>query len=138
MRLERGMKATLTFDLDDVEDIAEFKQFVNGVMSKYDNVWVRRSSSGDGFHIKISDIPEYDLGTGKMIIKDRLFNASQAVDIRTDTDEECRGRLTGDRSRLGAGLQVGRLFGVKSGKVAGAWVPAEAFLKDERIVEESV
>lgn len=132
------MKATLTFDLDDVEDIAEFKQFVNGVMSKYDNVWVRRSSSGDGFHIKISDIPEYDLGTGKMIIKDRLFNASQAVDIRTDTDEECRGRLTGDRSRLGAGLQVGRLFGVKSGKVAGAWVPAEAFLKDERIVEESV
>lgn len=132
------MMATLTFDLDDVEDIAEFKQFVNGVMSKYDNVWVRRSSSGDGFHIKISDIPEYDLGTGKMIIKDRLFNASQAVDIRTDTDEECRGRLTGDRSRLGAGLQVGRLFGVKSGKVAGAWVPAEAFLKDERIVEESV
>lgn len=132
------MMATLTFDLDDVEDIAEFKQFVNDVMSKYDNVWVRRSSSGDGFHIKISDIPEYDLGTGKMIIKDRLFNASQAVDIRTDTDEECRGRLTGDRSRLGAGLQVGRLFGVKSGKVAGAWVPAEAFLKDERIVEESV
>ena len=101
MRLERGMMATLTFDLDDVEDIAEFKQFVNGVMSKYDNVWVRRSSSGDGFHIKISDIPEYDFGTGKMIIKDRLFNASQAVDIRTDTDEECRGRLTGDRSRLG-------------------------------------
>jgi len=95
------MMATLTFDLDDVEDIAEFKQFVNGVMSKYDNVWVRRSSSGDGFHIKISDIPEYDFGTGKMIIKDRLFNASQAVDIRTDTDEECRGRLTGDRSRLG-------------------------------------
>ncbi len=138
MRLERGMMATLTFDLDDVEDIAEFKQFVNGVMSKYDNVWVRRSSSGDGFHIKISDIPEYDFGTGKMIIKDRLFNASQAVDIRTDTDEECRGRLTGDRSRLGAGLQVGRLFGVKSGKVAGVWVPAEAFLKDERIVEESV
>ena len=132
------MMATQTFDLHDVEEIAEFKQFVNCVKSKYDNVWVRRSSSGDGFHIKISDIPEYDLGTGKMIIKDRLFNASQAVDIRTDTDEECRGRLTGDRSRLGAGLQVGRLFGVKSGKVAGAWVPAEAFLKDERIVEESV
>lgn len=138
MRLERGMKATLTFDLDDVEDIEEFKQFVNGVMSKYDNVWVRRSSSGDGFHIKVSDIPEFDLGTGRIVIKDRLFNASQAVDIRTDTDEECRGRLTGDRSRLGAGLQVGRLFGVKSGKVAGAWVPAEAFLKDERIVEDSI
>ena len=132
------MKATLTFDLDDVEDIAEFKQFVIGVMTKYDNVWVRRSSSGDGFHIKISEIPDFDLSTGRMVIKDRLFNASQAVDIRTDTDEECRGRLTGDRSRLGAGLQVGRLFGVKSGKSAGEWVPAEAFLKDERIVEDSV
>ena len=128
------MRATLTFDLDDVEDIDEFKIFVRGVMSAFDNVWVRRSSSGEGFHLKISDVPEFDLVTGKLLIKDRLFEASEAIEIRTNTEEECRGRLTGDRGRLQAGLQVGRLFVVKSGKVAGEWIPAEAFMVDENIL----
>ena len=129
------MRATLTFDLDDVEDIGEFKVFVQGVMAEFDNVWVRRSSSGEGFHLKISEVPEFDTSTGKLVIKDRLFDASQAMDIRTESEQECRGRLTGDRGRLQAGLQVGRLFVVKSGKVAGEWVPAEAFIVDETILE---
>lgn len=129
------MRATLTFDLDDVEDMVEFKHFVESVMSQYENVWVRRSSSGDGFHVKVSDVPEFDLTTGKLIIKDRLFDALQAVEIRADTEQECKGRLTGDRGRLEAGLQVGRLFVVKTGKVAGEWVPAEAFIFDETVLE---
>jgi len=127
-------KATLTFDLDDVEDLQEFKGFVQRILDQYDHVWVRRSSSGEGFHLKVSEVPEYDFSTGRMVIQDRLFSAGQAINIRSDTSEECRGRLTGDRGRVEAGLQVGRLFHVKSGKEAGEWIPAEAFLKDDTLV----
>ena len=66
------MRATLTFDLDDVEDIGEFKVFVQGVMAEFDNVWVRRSSSGEGFHLKISEVPEFDTSTGKLSANSKL------------------------------------------------------------------
>jgi len=38
------MKATLTFDLDDVEDIDPFNAFALRVATEYSNVWIRKSS----------------------------------------------------------------------------------------------
>ena len=129
------MDATLTFDIDDVEDMQVFREFAHKVASAYDNVWIRRSSSGMGFHLKIAGASEYDETTGRMIVADKLFRAEDVIALRDNEDEECRGRLTGDIGRLKVGLQVGRLFGVKSGKQAGDWLPIEAFFRDESIVD---
>ena len=63
------------------------------------------------------------------------FPDKDVISLRDDEAEECRGRLTGDIGRLKVGLQVGRLFGVKSGKQAGDWLPIEAFFRDESIVD---
>ena len=89
------MKATLTFDIDDVTDMVEFKKFAK---------------------------------------KDKFFDTENVIDLRHEQPEECRGRLTGDRGRLQVGLQVGRLFGVKSGRKAGDWIPIEAFFKDSNLI----
>jgi|TARA_B100001094_G_scaffold320447_1_gene366678 hypothetical protein len=130
------MDATLTFDIDDVEDMQVFRQFAEKVATTYDNVWIRKSSSGNGFHLKIAGQADYDEKTGRMIVADKLFRAEDVIALRDSEEEECRGRLTGDRGRLKVGLQVGRLFGVKSGKSAGEWLPIEAFFKDESILDD--
>ena len=39
------MDATLTFDIDDVEDMDEFRDFALKVATNYDSVWIRKSSS---------------------------------------------------------------------------------------------
>ena len=129
------MDATLTFDIDDVEDMNSFHDFAHTIASTYENVWIRKSSSGEGFHIKIAGASEYDKVTGKIIVSDKLFSPQDVIALRDGEPEECRGRLTGDRGRLKVGLQVGRLFGVKSGKQAGDWMPIEAFFRDETIIE---
>ena len=118
------MKATLTFDLDDVEDIDTFNAFALRVATEYSNVWIRKSSSGKGFHLKIAGETEYDELTGRMVMADRLFEAEKVLSLREDESEECRGRLTG-----------GRLFGVKTGQKAGEWIPIEAYFKDEKVLE---
>lgn len=128
------MKATLTFDIDDVTDMVEFKKFAKKVALTYQNVWIRKSSSGTGFHLKITGETNYDEVSGKMIIADKFFDAENVIDLRHEQPEECRGRLTGDRGRLQVGLQVGRLFGVKSGRKAGDWIPIEAFFKDSNLI----
>jgi hypothetical protein len=135
MAQEISMDATLTFDIDDVEDMQVFREFAQKVALDYENVWIRKSSSGTGFHLKIAGASEYDESTGRMIVGDKLFKAEDVIALRNDQTEECRGRLTGDIGRLKVGLQVGRLFGVKSGKKAGDWWPIEAFFRDETIVE---
>jgi len=129
------MDATLTFDIDNVKDMGVFREFAEKVAATYDHVWIRRSSSGEGFHLKITGASEYDVETGRMIVADKLFAAQDVISLRDSEPEECRGRLTGDIGRLKVGLQVGRLFGVKSGKQAGDWLPLEAFFKDESIIE---
>jgi hypothetical protein len=129
------MKATLTFDLDDVEDIDTFNAFALRVATEYSNVWIRKSSSGNGFHLKIAGETEYDELTGRMVMADRLFEAEKVLSLRENESEECRGRLTGDKGRFKVGLQVGRLFGVKTGKEAGKWIPIEAYFKNEKVLE---
>ena len=128
------MKATLTFDIDDVIDMDEFRKFAQKVALNYKNVWIRKSSSGTGFHLKITGETNYDESSGTMVIADKLFDAENVIRLRDEEPEECRGRLTGDKGRLKVGLQVGRLFGVKSGRKAGDWIPIEAFFRDESLV----
>ena len=128
------MDATLTFDIDDVEDMDEFRDFALKVATNYDSVWIRKSSSGKGFHLKIAGASKYNQDTGRMVVSDKLFSAEEVIALRDSEPEECRGRLTGDRGRLKVGLQVGRLFGVKSGKQAGEWLPIEVFFKDESLL----
>ena len=73
------MDATLTFDIDDVEDMQVFRQFAEKVATTYDNVWIRKSSSGDGFHLKITGQTDYDEKTGRMIVADKLFNEEDVI-----------------------------------------------------------
>ena len=67
--------------------------------------------------------------------RDIAFEAEKVLTLREDESEECRGRLTGDKGRFKVGLQVGRLFGVKTGQKAGEWIPIEAYFKDEKVLE---
>ena len=49
-----SVNTSLTFDVDDVEDIEEFTTFVKSIVEKHgENVWIRKSSSGEGYHLKV-------------------------------------------------------------------------------------
>lgn len=128
-------KTSLTFDVDDVEDIEDFKKFVSNILATHgSNVWVRKSSSGEGYHLKVVDGTFFNEETGMIEFKEMLFNPRKVIEIRDETDGECKGRLKGDIARLGAGMNVGRLFFVKTGKVCGEWIPATVFLENPTII----
>ncbi len=128
-------KTTLTFDVDDVENIDEFRQFVEGVITVHgDNVWVRKSSSGEGYHLKVVEGTFYNEGTGEIEFIEKLLSPQRVIEIRGDTEGECQGRLKGDKARLGAGMNVGRLFFVKTGMVCGEWIPAKSFLDNPDVI----
>jgi len=126
---------TLTFDVDDVEDLDEFCSFVNIIVKEYgNNVWIRKSSSGDGFHLKVVEGTRYDAELGEIVFIEKKMNPAKIIEIRSKTDGECRGRLKGDTARLNAGMSVGRLFHVKTNKVCGQWIPASSFLDNPKSI----
>jgi len=126
---------TLTFDVDDVEEMDDFIRFVEGILDRFgENVWIRKSSSGEGYHLKVVEGTEYDVATGKIVFKEKHMDVNEVLKIREETDGECRGRLKGDTARVGAGMSVGRLFFVKSNKVCGSWIPANAFLNNPNCI----
>tara|TARA_R110000765_G_scaffold244407_1_gene346641 strand:+ start:78 stop:473 length:396 start_codon:yes stop_codon:yes gene_type:complete len=128
-------KTSLTFDVDDVDDVEEFTAFVSSIIAQHgDNVWVRKSSSGEGYHLKVVDGTFFNHDTGQVEFKERLLAPQKVIEIRENTDGECRGRLKGDKARLGAGMNVGRLFFVKTGQVCGEWIPANLFLENPSLI----
>lgn len=126
---------TLTFDVDDVEDLTDFCNFVQGIVAEYgSNVWIRKSSSGEGFHLKVVEGTRFDYERNEVVFVERKLNPAKVLEIRSNTEGECRGRLTGDTARLNAGMNVGRLFHVKTNKVCGQWIPASAFLQNPNAI----
>tara|TARA_B100000131_G_scaffold307823_1_gene336471 strand:- start:726 stop:1121 length:396 start_codon:yes stop_codon:yes gene_type:complete len=126
---------TLTFDVDDVEELSDFCDFVRSILNKHGpHVWIRKSSSGEGFHLKVVEGTRFDTESGEVVFIEKKMDADDVVSIRSDTDGECRGRLKGDSARLRAGMNVGRLFRVKSNKVCGQWIPASVFLEKPTII----
>ena len=122
---------TLTFDVDDVDDLEDFCSFVSKIVAEHgENVWIRKSSSGEGFHLKVVEGTRYDVETGQIVFIEKTMNPAKILEIRSNTEGECRGRLKGDSARLSAGINLGRLFRVKTNKVCGSWIPAKAFLSD--------
>ena len=58
-------ETTLTFDVDDVEDMEIFIEFVKSVLAEHgEKVWIRKSSSGNGFHLKVVGGTYYNEETG--------------------------------------------------------------------------
>ena len=130
-----SVNTSLTFDVDDVEDIEEFTTFVKSIVEKHgENVWIRKSSSGDGYHLKVVEGTFFNHDTGRVEFKEKLLNPRKVIEIRENTDGECKGRLKGDIARLGAGMNVGRLFFVKTGQVCGEWIPAKLFLENPTLI----
>ena len=81
-------------------NISNFQPALKYLIDKFgaDRVLARKSSSGNGYHIRVLDIeiePEAEL------------------ELR-ETLGDCRGRRLSDRGRLSAGMHTSRLFDVKS------------------------
>ena len=126
---------TLTFDVDDVDSLDDFCNFVNSIVAQHgSHVWIRKSSSGEGYHLKVVEGTRYDAELGRIVFVERKMNPHTIIEIRKNTEGECRGRLKGDTARLHAGMSVGRLFQVKSNKVCGEWIPAQSFLTNPNII----
>jgi hypothetical protein len=126
---------TLTFDVDDVEDLNDFCNFVQSIVDEHgSNVWIRKSSSGEGFHLKVVEGTRFDYERNEVVFIERKLNPSKVLEIRSNTEGECRGRLTGDTARLNAGMNVGRLFRIKTNRVCGQWIPASAFLQNPNVI----
>jgi len=122
---------TLTFDVDDVDNLADFCTFVESIIALYGSqVWIRRSSSGNGYHLKVVEGTRYDEELGQIVFIEKKMQPSDILKIRENTEGECRGRLKGDTARLHAGMNIGRLFQVKSNKVCGSWIPATSFISN--------
>ena len=71
---------------------------------------------------------------GVLRFREQLLNPARVLEIRKNTDGVCQGRLKGDIARLGAGMNVGRLFYIKTGKVCGEWIPAKLFLEQPQLI----
>ena len=93
------MKVPLGFDFDE-DDTLAMLQVVWRLVSAFgdDAVFVRRSSSGRGWHVRVPD---------------HVIPAEREIEIREKWGD-CRGRCEADRARIDAGLKSSRLFGVKS------------------------
>ena len=115
---------SLDFDVDDTFDMLRAVWTLVGAYGD-DAVFVRRSSSGRGWHVRVPDGVMTDVDALEM--RERL--------------NDCRGRCEADRARLSAGMKTSRLFDSKSitvirgGKVisqkvlhVGEWMTARRWL----------
>lgn len=74
---------------------------IASLLTEYPEVFVRRSSSGRGYHVVVDDEPD--------LLKRKLIG-------------DCYGRLYGDYARRKTGLPTGILFMYKNKKFASKWV----------------
>lgn len=96
-------------DLDDIEDFSQLAAFVKE-HPRITNAWVRRSSSGRGFHVKI------DMPVPRELRISRDFNMGVRYALM-----DCIGRMVTDKMREHAGLPTNRLFYRKNGLEVGNW-----------------
>lgn len=96
----------LNFDAD---TIFTSLRLARNLERKYNNILMRKSSSGRGWHFKVMD--------GKTT---RFLPSLETVEIRDDLGDDY-GRLKCDRIRLLMGLDIGILADYKNGKYAGEW-----------------
>jgi len=97
---------TLDYDLEKITN-QELRDCIYGLIKVFDNVWIRRSASGMGFHVLIElDYPIEVLET---------FYFREA--FKDDPD-----RLMMDIERYNTGSEIiGVLFDKKNDKNAGEW-----------------
>lgn len=93
-----NVRDKLAFDVDEPTRVG---QIIASLFLEYQEVWVRRSSSGRGFHVVV-DAPSSMLQ--RWLLRD------------------CYGRWSGDRKRAKVGLPQNILFFFKNGRYASKWV----------------
>jgi hypothetical protein len=93
----------------DCDDTIRAGCVIASLLLKYKEVFVRRSSSGRGFHVVVDSKPDL---LERWVIGD------------------CFGRLHADMKRAKRGLPIGILFYYKNKKFTSRWVPVRAINLD--------
>lgn len=111
----------LTFDWDDIS-IGEDRAIAGllELKKRFEHVFFRVSSSGNGLHFIISTSP-YEVIPMEFTEEEVIAHRQDFLDMGL----ECGGRFRTDMMRREAGTTWGRLFSVKNGVPCGEWTYLE-------------